>query len=187
MRLTQMLSHPILMLLGLQALQALQAYGTPIGTTDYVLLSADTKPPRSLPEPAEISSRQWVNCEDDLTNYDSSCWNTLDLSNYLPHWVTTTPPCNGDAADPRMDGSGCCNPEEAWAKCFLRLARGSNDQDCSVVDDQKCASDIKLAPELIVSTHHQVRYVEKNIHEINDFFFNHFNGMRAISNPIQAF
>ncbi|KAG8530597.1 uncharacterized protein KY384_004635 [Bacidia gigantensis] len=76
-----------------------------------------------------------------------------------------------------MDGSGCCSSDEPWARCFLRLARGTNDQDCTVINNQKCGSDIELDPGLNETTNHQVRYIQKNIHEINNFFSNYFHAI----------
>ena len=167
------------LLLPLLGLLASHIRGTPIGLTEDDILSIESAT-KALSDLVDLEPRQWVNCEDEKANFDASCWDTLKLTDWLTGWNAYTPICTDDRSDPRMDGSGCCRQDEGWARCFLRLARGTNDQDCTVINDQKCASDIEVDPSLPKDIMPQVRYIQKNIHEINNFFSNYFQGMIAI-------
>ena len=70
--------------------------------------------------------------------YDTSCWNTLNMSSWLQNWNATTSRCSGSA-----DGSNCCgpsnNPNEPWSTCFLRLALSDSDYDCSQINLKSCS------------------------------------------------
>ena len=151
-----------------------QSTQTPLTWVDDLITIDDIQAIES--EGAELERRQWINCESDHASFDYSCWSTLNVSTFLTNWVSTTPICTTNRSDVRMDGSGCCIPDEPWGRCFLRLARGVDDQDCSVINDVKCGSEIVMDPKISASIHHQVRYVQKNIHEINNFFSNYYRG-----------
>ena len=112
-----------------------------------------------------LEKRQTVNCTDTRAIYDASCWNTLDLGNYLDNpvsgWNHTTPVCS-NVPGPAGDGAACCEPGEPWSTCYLRLATGVATYNCLNINDQTCISeptenvDPRIAPE--------VRYVLHTIY-----------------------
>ena len=115
----------------------------------------------SLFETESLQSRQVIACNDTAATFDSSCWATLDLSNYLnapgTGWNTTVAICKATESD-----SGCCGPEEPWTTCFIRLATNGADQDdCSAVATGNCDSKPVIA---VPINQAQVRYVVHNIY-----------------------
>lgn len=90
----------------------------------------------------------------------------------LPGWAYTTPKC-----DAKQDGLGCCTDDETWSTCFIRLGRGLAGADCNVVNAQKCTWDNTLDTNIDPAVFPKVRYVLKNIYDINDFFTTYFEGM----------
>lgn len=105
-------------------------------------------------------------CSGDSTiPYDQSCWDTLQLSAWLDNWNKTTPTCSASGGN----GSECCgpanNPSEPWTTCFLRLALGNSDYDCSQINSQACGLDgFQLNPNYLPSQKAQVRYIVRNIY-----------------------
>ena len=149
-----------------------------------------------LPDP-DLHARQGVNCSDlnPAASFDDSCWGVLDLSDWLSNpktgWNATTPVCTDSE-----DGTNCCEPDEPWTTCFLRLAHGNSLYDCSQINVQSCADEGTLSPYLSPSIVPQTRYVMKNIYgifalrakmlhfcianswvAINNFFTNWFNAL----------
>ena len=118
--------------------------------------------------------RQGSGCTNVGAVYSESCWATLGLSDYILKW--SPPKCVAGSQVPGMDGSACCEPDETWVRCFLRLARGDSTQTCDVINDQKCVDDGKLSAGLHPSIYHQVRYILKNIYDINNFFSTYWSG-----------
>jgi hypothetical protein len=113
-----------------------------------------------------LSSRQLnvqplVNCTDLTSAFDSSCWKTLDLSNYLNNattgWNKTTSIC-----DITHDSSRCCIAGEPWTTCFLRLAHGTGGSDCSEINVQTCSLDMHQTVTADMAP--QVHYVMKTIY-----------------------
>ena len=96
--------------------------------------------------------------------YDESCWGSLGLSDWLKNWNATAPKCAG--AD---DGSSCCgpsnNPNEPWTTCFLRLALGNADYDCSQINAKSCSLEgFTLSSKANSSDQAELRYVVRNIY-----------------------
>lgn len=87
-------------------------------------------------------------------------------------WFARTPKCTTDTAS----GIDCCEPDEAWSTCFIRLARGLSGADCSSINAQKCTWDQEVSGELDPSIRAHVCYVLKNIFDINNFFTTYYNG-----------
>ena len=102
-----------------------------------------------------------VNCSDLATSFDETCWNSLDLSDWLNNpttgWNKTTPVCTA-----AQDDATCCVDGVPWTTCFLRLARGRADEDCSMINAQDCPSNLsdRLGPNITA----QAQYVMKNIY-----------------------
>ena len=158
-------------------LLSLRSLATPVASTENIIATLEDITSAELE--SDVERRQWVNCQSEKSVFDYSCWDKLNISSYITKWAATTPICTTDESDSRMDGSGCCTPGEPWAKCFLRVARGKNDQDCSVISESKCGSDIELNPTLNSSIRPQMMYVQKNLHEINTFFDQYYKGAIA--------
>lgn len=113
---------------------------------------------------AELVSRD-VDCKGGMgTPYDSSCWNTLDITKFLTQWNQTAPKCSS-----HDDGTNCCgpsnNPDETWSNCFLRMSLGTAGHDCSVINTKNCLlEDFKISDLVNSSQIPQVRYVVRNIY-----------------------
>ena len=118
-----------------------------------------------------LAERQLVECNNPAADWDESCWGVLGLSDYLTRWIAVTPKCG-----PTDSTSGCCESDEAWAKGFIRISRGDATMDCSVLNDQHCVNDGTLSKTLDASIYDQVRYVQKNIYEINNFISAYYTG-----------
>lgn len=99
------------------------------------------------------SIRQTNVCTDPRFDFDSSCWSTLNLDTSLASWNRTI--CVRD------DDPTCCQSDELWSSCFIRLGtNGTDHDDCSRVANSICASEppygSSIAPE--------VRYIIHNIY-----------------------
>ena len=117
----------------------------------------------AYPSQAPQLERRVVDCNS--TNpesfYDASCWATLDLTNWLNSWHGPNV-CGEGSAD---NGVNCCNPNEEWSTCFLRLGKGDSGLNCSriSVNTNDCAYTDSLAPDLDPSIAPQVRYILRTI------------------------
>ena len=112
----------------------------------------------------KLETRQATDCNNTRSNASTTCWDELDIPSYILGWNLTTPTCAGG-----NDGHDCCQPEEAWSKCFLRLAYGKSGYDCTRIDSQSCSA-TQLSPSLGPSIASKVRYVVQNIVNINQVF-----------------
>lgn len=125
-----------------------------------------------------LKTRQVINCYDSGAEFDSSCWATLDIPNYLTHqnngWIHTTPTCASG-----QDTSACCQSGEAWSTCFLRLATGAAGKDCTEMGSQFCTYSSQLDPGLSPTIRAQVQYVVLNIYRMNDLFTSMYQGGNA--------
>ena len=113
-----------------------------------------------------LETRQAADCNNTRSDASTTCWDELDIPGYILSWNLTTPTCTGDDDG---DGHDCCQPEEAWSKCFLRLAYGHQGVDCTRLISQSCILD-QLSPSLDPSIVSRVRYVVQNIVNINQVF-----------------
>ena len=115
----------------------------------------------SLPLSETHLEPRLINCSDLATSFDETCWKRLDLSDWLNNpatgWNETTPMCTA-----AQDDATCCVTGVPWTTCFLRLARGRADEDCSMINAQYCPSNLpdRLDPNITT----QARYVMKNIY-----------------------
>lgn len=96
--------------------------------------------------------------------YNDSCWATLNMTSWMKNWNTTTPRCNNTA-----DGTNCCGPDgnkdEPWSRCFLRLALGDADYDCTQINLQSCSLEgFQLDSRYKASERPQLRYAVRNIY-----------------------
>ena len=77
-----------------------------------------------------LNVRQTVNCADLNAAISPLCWDILKIPDYLNDptegWKAKTPICT--IADNKQF---CCEPNEPWSTCFLRLAHGTPNQDCT--------------------------------------------------------
>lgn len=129
----------------------------------------------SFLEPPALAERQLVECNNAAADWDESCWGVLGLSDYLTRWIAITPKCGETNSTTR-----CCHSDEAWARCFMRLSRGDSTMDCSVLNDQHCVNDGTLSKTLDASIVDRVRYVQKNIYEINSFISTYYTGKKTL-------
>lgn len=155
-----------------------------VATSLFMSLAA-AAPVQDVIHSGPLKPRQAPNCNigtqvDDLTAYDASCWNSLDIMPYLTNWKTTTPTCSATA------GSilSCCSASEPWSTCFLRLAtKQLNVYDSTQLEPTESGSlgtsggrmfalDSGLDPTIAS----QVNYVVLNIVVINNFFAMYYAG-----------
>ena len=87
--------------------------------------------------------RKVVNCTDPAAAFSTSCWSTLDLSDYLGRagtgWIYSTPQCKNTRTGTGDDRSGCCISGELWSTCFVRLASGVSGADCNAISPHRCS------------------------------------------------
>lgn len=110
-----------------------------------------------------------INCVNPATALDSSCWDTLNIAEFLNDpvtgWKKTTPTCT-----PADRGATCCRMDEIWSTCFLRLYSGRPGTDCSDIahmnDCQLPSPAQGLAPSIAASA----RYVVYAIISIGGLF-----------------
>ena len=124
-------------------------------------------------ETAIIQAPKPVNCTEfsSPADYNSSCWDQLNIPSYLTEWQATTPTCNASSADI----NACCKATENWASCFLRLATGVKDGDCSVLGAPTCNYSAQISTSLLSSpTAPQINYVVRGIVAMNEFFDAYF-------------
>lgn len=97
-----------------------------------------------------------VSCNNTGSVYDNSCWQTLGLTSWLSSWQAR--PCGAED-----DGSNCCEANDNWSTCFLRLAKGEDGYNCSEINNGFCSFDPKLSSTLNPEIVPMVHYVVKNI------------------------
>ena len=109
-----------------------------------------------------LSNRQ-VSCSGDPSiPYDPSCYGQLGINAWLQSWNKTVPRCTSASS-----GARCCgpsgNPNEPWSTCFLRLALGNADYDCSQINVKSCSLEgFQLAQGTNATA--QMRYIVRNLY-----------------------
>ena len=159
-----------------------------IVATSVFLSFAAAAPVQDVIRSGPLKARQAPSCNigtqiNDLTAYDASCWNTLDIMPYLTNWKATTPTCSATAGSTLS----CCTASEPWSTCFLRLAtKRLSVYDCTQLEPTGSqticsfgtnggitfALDSGLDPTIAS----QVNYVVLNIIMINNFFAMYYAG-----------
>lgn len=92
--------------------------------------------------------------------FNESCWGVLGLTDYLTHWNQTVKRCNPLNGD---DGADCCEVDEAWTTCFLRLGHGASvSLDCTSITGDGCIYNADMNVD--VSIRPQVHYMMKTIY-----------------------
>ena len=119
---------------------------------------------------AKLETRNTSSCTDLIAARSTVCWDELDIAGYLAGWNQTTPTCQAG-----NDGSNCCQAQEPWTTCFLRLAYGSTGSDCTSINPQLCGLN-QLSPNLDPSIVPKAGYVVWNIVTINAFFVSYYQG-----------
>ena len=112
------------------------------------------------PEP-RLKPRQNDGCTstNSEAEFESSCWTSLGLTDYLTDWRAPS------VCTDQNFGVDCCNPNEIWSTCFLRLGTGHAGYNCSQiqVNTNNCAFSDQLAPNLTSDNRAQVRYILKTM------------------------
>lgn len=99
-----------------------------------------------------------IDCVDGI--YNTSCWETLNLTSWLTNWYQTVPNCTtGDTRE-------CRAPDEAWTTTFLRIALNiTGGPDCTVLT--ACLGDAPSSNQIIglnATEAAKYRYVAYNIY-----------------------
>lgn len=69
------------------------------------------------------------------TPYNETCWNTLHVAEYILKWEQETPKC--PPGNNTCIQTGCAS-NEPWSSCFLRLATGTPDYNCTQINIGHC-------------------------------------------------
>lgn len=109
----------------------------------------------------------------DFRRFDSSCWTTLQVADYLTSWNKTTPKCAKNGGN----GSNCCTAGEPWSTCFLRLAIGSAGYSCDSLSPTFCTNpNVAVNDRLDPAIRFQARYVASAIFAIHLLFAGYDKG-----------
>ncbi|KAL8709838.1 MAG: hypothetical protein Q9220_005454 [cf. Caloplaca sp. 1 TL-2023] len=120
-----------------------------------------------------------ANCTD-ANNIESSCWNDLNIADYLTNWNKTTPDCKTNNGD----GSDCCVAGESWSTCFLRIATASAGLSCDTLSVTFCSSisgqiiNSDLTPDEKV----KASYVRAAIFQVHQLFVSYDGATGGVSN-----
>lgn len=116
----------------------------------------------------ELNARNAVACTDPHAAIDSSCWETLGLTDWLRTWKSRTPTCTG------QDTSACCAQHEPWSTCFLRLAENYAGASCYNIDG--CLyNGAQLSSNLPASDLPKYHYVIYNIYGMGLMLLNYLS------------
>lgn len=142
-----------------------------------LLSIVDRRAPSNLDGQGTVGKSK-ASCNDLTNELSSSCWNTLQIDDYLTGWRKSIPDCavSGGA------GSDCCFfATEPWSTCFLRLATGSAGSDCSVLSQFSCNPKLQSVQDLNSSLSPaikaQVYYVTAAIFKIHWLFTSYYHGI----------
>ena len=114
-----------------------------------------------------LHTRQSATCTDPNAAFDQSCWENLNLGDFLTNpktgWnATLGQPCvKGDNA------AYCCRSTEAsWSACFMRQAVNlAHTFSCASINASNCpTSSLTITPEVASAAQPKVRYVLHNIY-----------------------
>lgn len=124
-----------------------------LGLACFLSLSA------AVPSPI-IKNRQYTNetsqCRTAPAVFNETCWDTLNMTNWLTEW--SLPTCNSS------DVANCCRSTETWANCFLRVETGVDLFNCDEFNTGACAQPpMTLSKSLNKKIVSEVWYVVKNI------------------------
>lgn len=153
-------------------------------------------PAPQQPPPAPAGQ---VDCNNITANFHSSCWDTLNIPDYLGNheygWIYKTPKCDS-STDDGVNNVGCCAPDEPWSTCFMRIGRGLPGAQCVTISPGDCDWDEEqrmLASKFLDSFRSdtdsfivnstmteweraRARYVIWNIVSMNHFFDSYWHG-----------
>lgn len=110
--------------------------------------------------------RQGVNCTDPNAITSGSCWEELQLAEYLTNWNENRPICTTVDGTPE-DGATCCAFNEVWSTCFIRLAMGNHGYNCININEGTCPNF-----QVGASTSPQVRYILGTMYSESSSGFN---------------
>ncbi|KAL8909441.1 MAG: hypothetical protein Q9171_005039 [Xanthocarpia ochracea] len=94
---------------------------------------------------------QDVSCVDPAAPPSLSCYNALNISQYLVTWPLSYP---------------ACQPGEFWSTCYIRIATNQSEVDCTTVDSTSCNFDRDLDPYLEPSFIPHIRHALASIQNI---------------------
>lgn len=109
----------------------------------------------------------WGTCRS--TSYNETCWNTLIVAEYIVKWEQDVAKCPQDNNTCIQTGCKCNEP---WSSCFLRLATGTPNYNCTQINIGHCTLEgfpLNNPESLDLPQNH---YVVRNLFAINNFFVN---------------
>ncbi|CAL8579582.1 hypothetical protein XPA_005319 [Xanthoria parietina] len=115
-------------------------------------------------------------CSGDMsTPYNETCWNTLHVAEYILKWEQETPKC--PPGNNTCIQTGCAS-NEPWSSCFLRLATGTPDYNCTQINIGHCTLEGFPLKNPNSTDMPIIRYAARNIFAINNFFVNWYAAMQ---------
>ena len=110
-------------------------------------------PAEAIPSRFEKNARA-IDCNSSSADFDTSCWATLDLTNWLTAWRPPT-------ICPGTDTTNCCASDEEWSSCFLKFAIGPG-FNCTTISAGTCAF-TEISAGVPSNIQPQVRYIAENV------------------------
>ena len=106
-------------------------------------LSYSQGSPLPLSEDGRLEARKAVDCNSLNAKFDLSCWEILGVSDFLHKWIDDHKCKDGTISTREVVSSGCCDKDDPWSSCFLRLEKGERGYDCTNVNPQLCSWDAR--------------------------------------------
>ena len=107
-----------------------------------------------------LIEKDQVDCNNPHSQKDPSCWQALDLENWIRNWKNKMPKCTDS------NTSNCCTTIEPWSTCFLRMAEPFSGASCYNIDS--CVYEgSALSSDLPASELVKYDYVRYNIYGIS--------------------
>lgn len=104
----------------------------------------------------------------------SSCWDVLNIPDYLTNWNKIVPIGTGF-----QYSNSSCFAGEVWSSCFIRLGweQVAGDVDCFTINQTDCKSpNGSLRDDIAPGTEQQVKYVTSSIVNVYGLFQSLYQG-----------
>ncbi|KAL8992939.1 MAG: hypothetical protein Q9169_006721 [Polycauliona sp. 2 TL-2023] len=135
---------------------------------------------QGAPPGSSVADKEAINdellCSGDMsTPYNETCFETLKVGDYIVNWVQQTPKCAPGNNTCIQTG---CKSDESWSSCFLRLATGTPDYNCTQISIGHCTVEGFPLKDVDSTDMPRIRYAVRNIFAINNFFVNWYVAMQ---------
>lgn len=107
---------------------------------------------------SSLVERETVNCTSAHAALDATCWQTLNVTEWITGWEASIGTCKTDNED------DCCLSTEVWSTCFLRINQMASGSDCREINSNTCSFTPDLISTLKPNVTSEVHYVIQNIY-----------------------